>query len=348
MTNVLIICGGKSPEHEISLRSARNVVKAINPSLWNIQIVGIHPDGHWVYLEEIPETKLLETGTSVWIDANEKAIKNNSLTLKPDVIFPVLHGPNGEDGSIQGLLQILDLPYVGPDILGSAVAMDKAVAKNELASHGLNVANGFCIWKGDHYSSDSIASELGLPLFVKPANMGSSVGVHKVKNLEEFEAAMADAFQYDTKVIIEEMITGRELECAVLGLRDNLKVTSPGEVKAEEEYSFEEKYSETSVTQLDIPAQGLSGEKIEEIKQTVLSAFKALNCEILSRVDMFLTPEGKIYVNEINTLPGFTSISMYPKLWENEGLSYSDLISELLELAITRHERNSQLKKSRL
>ncbi|MEQ9229655.1 MAG: D-alanine--D-alanine ligase family protein, partial [Cyclobacteriaceae bacterium] len=245
-------------------------------------------------------------------------------------------------------LQILDVPYVGPDVLGSSIAMDKDIAKIQLAAAGINVAKGVVLTSVIQGNFKQIKASLGLPIFVKPANMGSSVGVHKVTNEDEFEKALKDAFQYDSKIVVEEMINGRELECAVLGLRDNLQVTMPGEVKAEEEYSFDEKYSESSQTQLDIPAKNLTETQITSLKKTAVTAFKALNCEILSRVDMFLTDEGKIYVNEINTLPGFTSISMYPQLWEKEGLSYSDLISQLLELAVQRHTRIKGLKKSRL
>ncbi len=348
MIKVLILCGGKSPEHEISLRSARNVLAAIDTSKYAVSIIGIDHDGQWLHFESIPEGQYIEGGNPVSIDPSNRSISNASISIQPDVVFPVLHGPNGEDGSIQGLLQILDLPYVGPDVLGSSIAMDKDIAKIQLAAAGINVAKGVVLTSISQGNFRQIKAALGLPIFVKPANMGSSVGVHKVTNEDEFEKALKDAFQYDSKIVVEEMINGRELECAVLGLRDDLQVTMPGEVKAEEEYSFDEKYSESSQTQLDIPAKNLTETQITSLKKTALTAFKALNCEILSRVDMFLTDEGKIYVNEINTLPGFTSISMYPQLWEKEGLSYSDLISQLLELAVQRHARIKGLKKSRL
>ncbi len=348
MIKALILCGGKSPEHEISLRSARNVLAAIDQSKYLVDIVGIDPDGNWLHFDSIPDGRFIKGGVPVSIDPSGKSISYGTNSIQPDVVFPVLHGPNGEDGSIQGLLQILDVPFVGPDVLGSAIAMDKDIAKIQLAAAGINVARGGVFASKGQANFEQIKSALGLPLFVKPANMGSSVGVHKVTNEAEFERAILDAFQYDSKIIVEEMINGRELECAVLGLRDDLKVTMPGEVKAQEEYSFEEKYSESSQTQLDIPARNLTDVQIDRLKETALVAFKALNCEILSRVDMFLTAEGKIYVNEINTLPGFTSISMYPQLWEKEGLSYSELITQLLELAVRRHTRIKALKKSRL
>jgi D-alanine-D-alanine ligase len=352
MMTVLILCGGQSPEHEISLRSARNVVKALDFSNYQPYIIGITHKGKWIHLPRIPDGPYLEEdlGDEVSIRPGQPTVLHTSsgFSFSPKVVFPVLHGPNGEDGTMQGMLQLLDLPYVGPNILGSAVAMDKDVAKSLMIQAGVKVANGKMLTPFSKDTYTSLSKELGVTLFVKPANMGSSVGVHKVRNEDQFKASLVDAFQYDRKVIIEEMIVGRELECAVIGFDNHIRVSNPGEISAEEEYSFDEKYSESSVTQLDIPAQHLTSAQIDELKATAIKAFRALNCEIISRVDMFMTAEGTIYVNEINTLPGFTNISMYPKLWENEGLSYSDLISELLDLAIKRHGIVKGLKKTRV
>jgi D-alanine-D-alanine ligase len=352
MINVLLLCGGQSPEHEISLRSARNVAKALDLTIYQPYIIGITHSGRWLHLPSIPSGEYLseDAGDEIMIVPGQPTLfeTTTGLIFNPQVVFPVLHGPNGEDGGMQGLLQLLDLPYVGPNILGSAVAMDKDVAKSLLSQAGVRVAKGKMLTPFSKDTYESLARELGSTLFVKPANMGSSVGVHKVRNTEQFTAALKDAFVYDRKVIVEEMIVGRELECAVIGFDDYIRVTYPGEIRAEEEYSFDEKYSEASVTQLDIPAKNITSEQETELKRIAISAFRALNCEIMSRVDMFMTAEGVIYVNEINTLPGFTNISMYPKLWENEGLSYSALISELLELAIKRHGLMRGLKKTRL
>ncbi len=350
MINVLILCGGRSPEHEISLRSARNVVKALDTARFRPLIVGINHAGKWLHLPTIPEGVHLTDGDEVSIVPGSPSIIRTSAIadFTPDVVFPVLHGPNGEDGAVQGLMELLDLPYVGPNILGSAVAMDKDVAKSLLIQAGIRVARGKLITPIKGATYDSLSAELGQVLFVKPANMGSSVGVHKVRNAAQFDAAVQDAFRYDRKVIVEEMITGRELECAVIGCDENVRVTTPGEVRAEEEYSFDEKYSESSVTQLDIPAKDLAPETVELLKETAIRAYRALNCEVISRVDMFLTAEGDVYVNEINTLPGFTSISMYPALWQYEGVTYTDLITQLLESAMNRHANVRQLKKTRL
>lgn len=349
-TAVLLLCGGQSPEHEISLRSSRNVVEAIDTTLFELIIVGIKLDGSWVLLEHIPEGDQITEGAPVSLTPGQKAIfisDKEKQCLAFDVVFPLLHGPNGEDGTVQGLLQLLNVPFVGPNLLGSAVAMDKAVAKAQMQAFGIPLAQGLTLVSPRQYTYDELVAELGLPLFIKPANMGSSVGVHKVKDEASYEYAIEDAFRYDSKVIAEEMIDGRELECAVLGLSEHVEVTRPGEIVAEEEYSFAEKYSDSSETRLDIPAENIDKYKVTELKQMAKNAFLALNCEIMSRVDMFLTQTGEIYVNEVNTIPGFTNISMYPQLWEKEGLPYTDLITRLLELAQTRHERINQLKRSR-
>ena len=346
MTTVLVLCGGQSPEHEISLRSARNVVEALDRKLFSPVIIGIDHDGNWHLLDEVPSTKRIHANNKVQIEPGTRNLIHGSKSISFDVVFPVLHGPNGEDGAVQGLLQLLGLPYVGSDILGSAIAMDKDVAKTLLEASGLTVAKGKTLNRNDVPTFEELKEEFGTPLFVKPANMGSSVGVHKVSNHDQFKSALLDAFQFDSKVLVEEAIVGREIECAVLGLSE-IKVSSPGEIRSAEEYSFEEKYSDSSGTQLDIPAIGINPELLATIKKTAEKAFLALQCSIMSRVDMFLTSEDKIIVNEINTIPGFTSISMYPKLWENEGLSYSDLVTELIELAVERHEAKNMLRRTR-
>jgi len=346
MTTVLILCGGQSPEHEISLRSARNVVAALNRNLFSPVIVGIDHSGHWHLLDAIPDGILVNAQNKVFIDPGTRSLIHGSRAIPVDVVFPILHGPNGEDGSVQGLLEILNLPYVGPDVLGSAVAMDKDVAKTLMRSAGLNVAKGKTLHPASSIRFEELEKEFGSPIFVKPANMGSSVGVHRVSNTQEFEFALKDAFQFDTKVLVEEAIVGREIECAVLGL-DDPQVTAPGEIKSAEEYSFEEKYSDSSKTQLDIPAKRIAPELLGKIKETAKKAFATLQGSIMARVDMFLTTKGEIYVNEINTIPGFTSISMYPKLWENEGLSYADLITQLLKLSIERYDEQNELMRTR-
>ncbi|MCB0581340.1 MAG: D-alanine--D-alanine ligase [Phaeodactylibacter sp.] len=352
MKNVTLICGGKSPEHEISVRSAKNILRAIDRSLFRVTLVGIDRQGRWRLQEESQLGKFVpaegpqlalapgnETGQVIRLD-NQQPIE------QPEVIFLILHGPQGEDGTIQGLLRILGLPFVGPDVLGSSVAMDKDLAKRVLREAGLNVARGVVAYAHQRDTLDygQLTEQLGSPIFVKPANMGSSVGVHKVKTKDQFDAAIADAFQYDTKVIIEEMIHGRELECAVLG-NEYPKASKVGEVVTAEEYSFDAKYESPDAAKLMIPAE-VSEDELERLRTTAIRAYQALNCEVLSRVDMFLTARGKVYVNEVNTLPGFTNISMYPALWEEAGVSYTELITRLIHLAISRHEARKALKTS--
>ena len=354
MKNIALICGGKSPEHEISVRSAKNILSAIDRSQFRVTLIAIDRQGRWRLQEESqlgkfvaaegPQLALLpgnETGQIIRLD-------NGQPIEQPAAIFLILHGPQGEDGTIQGLLRILDLPFVGPDVLGSSVAMDKDVAKRLLKEAGLNVARGIVVHahERDTLDYEQLTKQFGSPVFVKPANMGSSVGVHKVKTAAQFDAAIKDAFQYDTKLLIEEMIHGRELECAVLG-NELPEATKAGEVVivSEEEYSFDAKYENADAAQLMIPAE-VSEAELERLRSVAIRAYQALNCEVLSRVDMFLTAEGKVYVNEINTLPGFTNISMYPALWKEAGIAYPVLITRLIELSISRHEARKQLKTS--
>lgn len=354
MKNIALICGGKSPEHEISVRSAKNVLRAIDRSRYQVTLVAIDRQGRWRLQEESqlgkfvapegPQLALLpgnETGQIIRLD-------NRQPIEQPAAIFLIMHGPQGEDGTIQGLLRTLGLPFVGPDVLGSSVAMDKDVAKRLLREAGLNVARGVVVHAHERDALDygKLTAQLGSPLFVKPANMGSSVGVHKVKTAEQFAAAIADAFQYDTKILVEEMIYGRELECAVLG-NEFPETTRVGEVVvvSEDEYSFDAKYESADAAKLMIPAE-VSDEELGRLRSVAVRAYQALNCEVLSRVDMFLTAQGKVYVNEVNTLPGFTNISMYPALWAEEGVPYPELITRLIEFAISRHEARRQLKTS--
>ena len=350
MKTIAVICGGKSPEHEISVRSAKNILAAIRRDRFNVLLIGIDRAGSWRLQDEADLSRFVtEKGPELAVVPGRTKgqiirLDTNQPIWQPDVVFMIVHGPTGEDGVMQGLLRLIDLPIVGPDVLGSAAAMDKDTAKRLLRQAGVNVANDIVLKPGEHndWTYEQVTQKLGSPVFIKPANMGSSVGVHKVSSADEYEAAVADAFLYDHKILIEEMIEGREVECAVLG-NEHPEVTAPGEIITPEEYSFDAKYEDPETAKLIIPTQ-VTPDELTRLKASALQAYKALECEVLSRVDMFLTPSGDIYVNEINTLPGFTDISMYPKLWGAAGLSYSDLIERLLELAEKRHERNNALK----
>lgn len=355
-----IILGGKSAEHEVSLQSAKNIVEAIDPKRYEVVLIGIDKQGSWhvndpadyltnaddpenIQLNTTTDTISIIPGERSVQDAEEKAHVLNDL----DAIFPIVHGTLGEDGSLQGLLRVADVPFVGADVLSSAICMDKDIAKKLLSVAGIHVAKGvtFSSTEHEHISFTDVSKQLGDSMFVKPANQGSSVGVSKVHTEEEFNDAIEEAFMYDHKIVIEETIVGREIECSILG-NENPEASLPGEIVPQTSfYSYESKYIDGDGAVLEVPAQ-LSEEQVKEVQDVSIRAYKALQCEGLARVDVFLTEDGNIYVNEINTLPGFTKISMYPKLWEVSGMGYSDLIHRLIELGIERHERDQQLKSS--
>lgn len=338
MKHILVLCGGQSPEHEISVRSAKNILKAMDRSKYRVTLIGISKVGSWRLInEEEMDDEITTQGKAVTIQPGQAAcLSSDGKSLDEiDAVFPILHGPNGEDGTIQGLFRLLKLPFVGPDVLGSAVSMDKDVTKRLLRDSGMKVADWLLIQKGETLPSyDVITAKLGSTVFVKPANMGSSVGVHRVASEGEWKHAIADAMKYDRKVLVERGIKGRELECAVLG-NESPEATGVGEVQSGDFYSYEEKYTAASHAEVIIPAK-IDSKYLPALKETAIKAYKALDCEGMARVDMFLTDTGEIYVNEVNTIPGFTNISMYPKLWEEAGMSYSDLIDKLIDLAIER------------
>ena len=355
-----IIFGGKSVEHEVSLQSAKNIVEAIDTEKYEPVLIGIDKQGNWHvsdptdYLLHADDPKKIQLNTStdvisiIFGDSHQvEAHEHRNVLNTLDAIFPIVHGTLGEDGSLQGLLRIVDIPYVGPDVLSSAICMDKDIAKKLLTTAGINVAKGvtFTYTEKEDISFEEVSKKLGNSMFIKPANQGSSVGVSKVTTKEEFDQGIEEAFTYDHKVIIEETVVGREVECSILG-NEHPKASLPGEILPQTSfYSYESKYIDEDGAVLEAPAN-LSDEQIKEVQEVSIAAFKALQCEGLARVDVFLTKDGSIYVNEINTLPGFTKISMYPKLWEVSGMTYTNLISELIELGIQRHERNQQLKSS--
>jgi D-alanine-D-alanine ligase len=263
-----------------------------------------------------------------------------------DVVFPALHGTFGEDGTVQGLLKLADVPFVGASILGSSAGMDKDVMKRLLRDASIPIP-GFLVYESsmeNKISFSKVKDTLGLPLFVKPANLGSSVGISKVSRGEDFTAAVKEALRFDSKIIIEEFIDGREIECSVLG-NDDPAASVPGEIKAGHDfYTYDAKYADDSGSELEIPAR-MPGDQTEKIQELAVKTFKVLCCEGMARVDLFLKENGEVFVNEINTLPGFTDISMYPKLWEASGVSQTDLISKLIGLAIERFQREQKLKR---
>lgn len=354
-----IVFGGKSAEHEVSLQSAKNIVDAIDKDKYDVVLIGIDKQGKWhinnesSYLINAENPKLIQlnkSNESVAIvpgKTDHQLVKAEDAGIldQLDAVFPIVHGTLGEDGSLQGMMRIANLPFVGTGVLGSAVCMDKDIAKRLLKAAGINVANGVAYSRAKRNQIDfaAVEEQVGTPMFIKPANQGSSVGVSKVSTEKEFAEAIDQAFQYDQKIVIEETLKGREIECAVLG-NENPKSSVPGEILPQTEfYSYESKYIDESGARLEMPAK-LSEAEVERLQKTAVDAFETLECEGLARVDFFLTEDGEVYVNEVNTLPGFTRISMYPKLWELSGVSYPELIDRLIELAIDRYEKNSTLK----
>lgn len=355
MIRVGVIFGGKSVEHEISLLSASNIIDSLDKGKYEPVVIYIDKDGKWL-LNKLPGEVMkslvdkTETGLSTEITVIGKKNSNIMIDLERgneigsiDIAFPVLHGTNGEDGSIQGMLQLANIPFVGADILGSAVGMDKDVAKRLLRDANIKIADFVVLHSSDsyRYQFEDLVNNFGLPFFVKPANLGSSVGVSKVSDEEQFQLALEEAFRFSTKILIEKYIAGRELECSVIGNVGNYKASVPGEVIVENDefYSYNAKYLDESGATIVIPAS-LSSEIVQKIQQLSIKVCETLCCEGMARVDSFLTPQHELIVNEINTIPGFTNISMFSKLWEISGIPAANLIDELIELALERHRRN--------
>lgn len=348
-----ILFGGKSAEHEISLRSAKNVAEAINKDKYDVALIGIDKTGRWLPPKRssalLSETSIPSSDTSMALAPGENGEIMSATEPEAgqiDVVFPILHGPFGEDGTVQGLLRLANVPFVGAGVLGSAVGMDKDVMKRLLRDAGIPIGKFLVATEEGPVAYEKAKKELGLPLFIKPANLGSSVGVSKVTNAEDYKRATEEAFTYDSKIIIEEFIKGREIECAVLG-NERPTASVPGEVIVHSDfYSYEAKYIDENGASLQIPAD-IPKDIAEKIKELAVQTFKVLGCEGMGRVDSFLTEDGHIFVNEINTIPGFTNISMYPKMWEASGISYSDLIDTLIGLAIERFEKQKKLQTSK-
>ena len=349
--HLVVLFGGQSAEHDVSCTTAAHVLKAADPSKYRITAIGIDREGGWHRADEAMDAlargadtlpgRLTAAGSSIApgssIVGTEGGLGSTDATT---VVLPLLHGPMGEDGTVQGLLELVDVPYVGAGVLGSAVGMDKAMAKQVIDAHGIAQARWRAVREDrcTPSTASTLAEELGLPVFVKPANMGSSVGVTKAKTVEALRDALTVAFRYDEWAVVEESITGREIEVAVLGNRSP-KASVAGEIiPGHEFYDYEDKYLEDGA-QLLIPAPLPEG-KSDEVRALAIRCFEALRCEGLARVDFFFEESsGRFLINEINTIPGFTPISMYPKLWLATGLTYPQLIDELVDLAIERHSR---------
>src|SRR5580700_9124741 len=323
-TRVALVYGGRSGEHEISLRSAESVVAAMNPDRYEVTRYLIDKEGHWS-----PRAIVPEPGAHPDID----------------VVFPVLHGTFGEDGTVQGLFELADLPYVGANVMASAVSMDKDVMKRLCRERGLPVVE-YLVASREEVEAGTVRRDFPFPMFVKPANLGSSVGISKAHDCAELGVALKLAAQYDRKILVERGIEGREFECAVLGNNDP-QASMPSEILPSREfYDYEDKY-ELNLAQTVLPPD-LPEDEIREMRRLAVECYKAVGCEGMGRVDFLLeTATAKLYINEINTIPGFTAISMYPKMWEYSGIPYGELIDRLIELALERHRAKASTRFTR-
>jgi len=352
---VLIVFGGRSAEHEVSVISARSVLETLDPERYDVITVGIDKQGRWHRIATLPVSDTttgalasVETGSGPGVvlarEPGEHAIVGEDGSRTDiDVVFPILHGPYGEDGTIQGMLELAGLPYVGAGVLASAVGMDKAVQKVLFSAAGLPVAPWEEVrdrdWEEDREGIEARVHALGLPVFVKPAALGSSVGISKVKEPDQLAPAVEEALSYGAKAVIEASIeNAREIECAVLG-NDDPVASLPGEIlPGAEFYDYKAKYLDDT-TRLEVPAD-LPDEVVERVQSMAVRAFRAIDAAGMARVDFFYRAPGELLLNEINTIPGFTPVSMYPMMWEASGLAYPDLIERLIDLAIERHERD--------
>ena len=348
-----ILFGGRSAEHEVSIQSAKNVFEALDKTKYEPVLIGITKKGAWIPLSTTAFQQIASRGYQALPEkasTGKEILRQFSQEIQLsqlDVIFPILHGPYGEDGTMQGLLKTLDLPYVGAGVLGSAVGMDKDVMKRLLRDAGLPIGKFITFSKRqrNNIRFADLKKKLQVPFFVKPANLGSSVGVAKVSTEGELEKALEEAFSFDSKILIEEFIKGREIECSVLG-NDDPSASVAGEViPTHDFYDYDAKYLDTKGATLKIPAD-LSEDVLKNVQRLAIKTFQVLCCSGLARVDFFLTKENTLYVNEINTLPGFTKISMYPVLWQESGVGYSELLDRLIQLALDRFNNEQSLKTS--
>jgi D-alanine-D-alanine ligase len=351
-----LVFGGRSAEHEVSVVSAHSVLGALDPQRFEVLPIGIDKGGRWHLLPALPARSASRELPAVQNEAGSivsmarepgdpALVSEDGTRTDVDVVFPLLHGPFGEDGTIQGMLELAGVPYVGAGVLASAVGMDKAVQRVLFAAAGLPVIPHEVVherdWEEDREGVEARAEALGIPLFVKPATLGSSVGISKVKRIEDLPAAVEEGLSYARKALIEKAIEGaREIECAVLGNDDPVASVLGEIIPSGEWYDYRAKYQDND-TRLVIPAR-IDSSDTEEIQRLAVAAFQAIDCAGMARVDFFYRDSGEVIVNEINTIPGFTEVSMYPKLWEASGVSYAELVERLVDLALERHHKEAK------
>lgn len=353
-TRIGLLYGGKSAEHKVSLQTALAVIKALDASKYDIHPIYINEEGQWIKGPQLEGP--VDTVDQLAFHADDRSVQATGVnSLVPqvsdeggfDVVFPLLHGPNGEDGTVQGLLELLNIPYVGNGVLASSAGMDKVIMKNIFDQAGLTQVKYVSYlrseWKRDEKAAyQEVEEALGYPCFVKPANLGSSVGISKCDNEAELAKAFDEAFQFDRKVIVEEGILAREVEIGVMG-NDDPECSVAGEIIPKKDfYDYKAKY-EDGDTALVIPAE-ITEEEYANLKEMAIKAYKSLDCSGLCRADFFLTKDGKAYINEVNTMPGFTPFSMFPLLWKHTGVEYPQLIEKLVALAKERYEEKQQIK----
>lgn len=341
-----IVFGGKNVEHEISVRSAVNIINALDKELFDYVAIGIDKEGEWHFVDFEKLKKIYSHNNYISLsdykDVFTSPVDFSFLKRRVDTIFPVLHGRIGEDGCVQGLFTTLDIPFVGSDVLSSSICMDKEVTKRLLDFEGIRVTPYLIYTSLEEVCYQEVIDSLGCPVFIKPSNSGSSVGVFKAKTLEQLKRYVTKSFEFDHKILIEKSVDGLEIECAVIG-NDYPKASMPARViSSHEYYSYEAKYIDPQGASFENPAC-ISEENRLKIQEIAIKAYKVLRCSGMARVDFFISEDNKIYVNEINTIPGFTNISMYPKMWECSGLSYQDLISELIDLSLEKKKKDQRL-----
>lgn len=344
-----ILYGGRSVEHAVSINSARNILEYINTDRFEPIAFGIDNSGEWFQTEGVD--KNIGTGAPVdfYLNPNNPRIIFAGIHLKLDVVFPLLHGTDGEDGSIQGFFHAMGIPCVGSGVLGSAVSMNKIVAKQLMQQAGLPIGKFVWFTKADRakITYQNIVDEIGLPFMTKAASLGSSVGISKVNNENDFHHSIEEAFKYDQEILFEEYISGREIECAILGNSPPI-ASIPGEIvinKKYEFYTFDAKYVDPEAVRIEVPAN-LDKNVALEIQSLSVKAFETLRCLDYARVDLFLANKNKIYINEINTIPGFTNSSMFPMMWKEHGISFRDLISKLIDTTLERHSSSSNVSRN--
>lgn len=348
---IALLYGGRSVEHGVSVNSARNIYEHLDKNRFEVLPIGISKSGQWFLTSGVQRDIDQGKALGLILDPHSPGflLMSSGDRIKADIAFPVLHGTDGEDGSIQGMIKAIGMPMVGTGVMGSAISMNKIISKKLLNDAGIPVSRflTFSLHEKDHITYQQLAEELGTPFMIKAANLGSSVGVSKVNNEADFEKAVQEAFAYDVEILAEEFIQGREIECAILGNHPP-EASLPGEIIISDQYEFytyNAKYVDAEAVRIEVPAQ-LDAVTTEKIRGLALSTFRILRCEDFARVDLFLTQDGRVYVNEINTIPGFTNSSMYPIMWQEHGIGFGELLTRLLDLAARRYEQAQRIERN--